>query len=187
MDASKLLWKQWHEQVKQLWVGLHGHLPDPCWRCACWESSYQAVLSYSVSLKGSQNTGFRRPRCQGTLRRLARFVANRRIVVSEVWEQFLEQVLPYWQGKRLFLVLDYTPYGDRACIVYVGLLVQSRVLPLAWRVMSLHEEWDEGQWALLGKLFAQLQPHLASCDCTLIAGSVACRWSSCARLSTGIT
>ena len=25
MDASKLLWKQWHEQVKQLLSGLHGH------------------------------------------------------------------------------------------------------------------------------------------------------------------
>jgi hypothetical protein len=35
--------------------------------------------------------------------------------------------------------------------------------------MPLHEEWDEGQWALVGKLFAQLQPHLARCDCTLIA------------------
>ena len=39
-------------------------------------------------------------------RRLARFVANRRIVVGEVWKQFLEQVLPYWQGTRLYLVLD---------------------------------------------------------------------------------
>jgi hypothetical protein len=25
MDASKLVWKQWQEQVKQLWDGLHGH------------------------------------------------------------------------------------------------------------------------------------------------------------------
>jgi hypothetical protein len=56
-----------------------------------------------------------------------------------VWKQFLEQVLPYWQDKRLYLMLDSTPYGDRASIVYVGLLVQSRVLPLAWRVMPLHE------------------------------------------------
>jgi hypothetical protein len=51
----------------------------------------------------------------------------------------------------------------------VGLLIQSRVLPLAWRVMPLHEHWDEGQWQLLGQLFDRLQPHLATCDCTLIA------------------
>ena len=25
MDASRVLWKQWHEQVKQWWGGLHGH------------------------------------------------------------------------------------------------------------------------------------------------------------------
>jgi len=66
-------------------------------------------------------------------------LANHRIVVSSVWKQFLEQVLPYWQDKRLYLMLDSTPYGDRASIVYVGLLVQSRVLPLAWRVTPLHE------------------------------------------------
>ena len=50
-------------------------------------------------------------------RRLARFVANQRIVASDVWKQFLEQVLPYWHGKRLYLVLDSTPCGDWATIV----------------------------------------------------------------------
>jgi hypothetical protein len=128
-----------NSRVKQVLSGLHGHLPDPCWRCACWASSSQAVRSYNVALSGLAEHG------------LARFVANRRIVVSEVWKQFLEQVLAYWQGKRLYLVLDCTPYGDRACIVYVGRLVQSRVLPLAWRVMPLPETWDEGQWARLGQ------------------------------------
>jgi hypothetical protein len=63
-------------------------------------------------------------------RTLARFIANQRIVGSSVWKQFLEQVLPYWQGKQLYLVLDSTPSGDRTSIVYVGRLLQSRVLPL---------------------------------------------------------
>jgi hypothetical protein len=68
-------------------------------------------------------------------RRFARFVANSRIVVSSVWKQFLSQVLPYWHGKSVRLVLDCTPCGQEASIVYLGLLVQSRVLPLMWRVM----------------------------------------------------
>ena len=168
MDASKLLWKQWHEQVKQLLSGLHGHQQKALALCVL-----GIIISGSAVLQriaeGLAEHGLSQARMPSIERRLARFVANHRIVVGDVWKQFLEQVLPYWQGKRLYLVLDSTPYGDRASIVYVGLLVQSRVLPLAWRVMPLHETWDEGQWALLGKLFDQLQPHLASCDCTLMA------------------
>jgi hypothetical protein len=103
------------------------------------------VQSYNGSLSGLAEHGLSQAKMPSIERRLARFVAKRRIEVSEVWKQFLQQVLPYWQGKRLYLVLDATPYGDRASIVYVGLLLQSRVLPLAWRVMPLHETWDEGQ------------------------------------------
>ena len=50
-------------------------------------------------------------------RRLARFVATERMVVSEVWKQFLDQVLSSWQGKTVRLVLDCTPCGDKASIV----------------------------------------------------------------------
>jgi len=66
-------------------------------------------------------------------------------------------------------VLDCTPYADKATIVYVGLVAHSRVLPLMWRVMPLHEIWDEAQWAVVGQMFEQLQLHLATCTCTLIA------------------
>jgi hypothetical protein len=50
-------------------------------------------------------------------RRFARFVANKRIVVSEVWRQFLTQVLPYWRSKPVRLLLDCTPCGTTATIV----------------------------------------------------------------------
>lgn len=102
-------------------------------------------------------------------RRLARFVANKRIVASRVWKQFLSQVLPSWHGKSVRLVLDCTPCGDQATIVYLGLLVQSRVLPLMWRVMPLQEEWEEAQWKLVSQMFDEVQPYLASWSCTLIA------------------
>jgi hypothetical protein len=68
-------------------------------------------------------------------RRLARFVANERVVVPDVWAQFLTQVLPFWQDQRLSFVLDTMLLDDRATLVYLGLLVHARVLPVAWVVM----------------------------------------------------
>ena len=68
-------------------------------------------------------------------RRLARFLANDRVVVTKIWDDFLSQVLVFWHGKSLRFVLDGTPLRDDATIVYLGLLVHSRVLPVAWAVM----------------------------------------------------
>ncbi len=102
-------------------------------------------------------------------RRLARFVANERIQVSTIWQTFLSQVLAYWKGKQVRLGLDCTPFDDRATIVYLGLVVQSRVLPLAWRIMPQHQTWDQGQWELVGQLLDQITPHLEPMDCTVIA------------------
>ncbi len=50
----------------------------------------------------------------------------------------LAQVLPVWRQRRVFLVLDATPFADRAPTVYLGLL--SRVLSLAWQVMPAYEQ-----------------------------------------------
>jgi hypothetical protein len=102
-------------------------------------------------------------------RRLQRFVANDNIEVETCWSQFLQLVLPFWQNKPVTLILDMTPYNTEATIVYVGILVQSRVLPLAWRVMPQQEKWEQRQWAILGQLFDQIAPHLTSDQCTLLA------------------
>jgi hypothetical protein len=102
-------------------------------------------------------------------RRLARLVANDRLNVSLVWKTFLTQSWPFWRERRVFLILDCTPFDDRATIVYVGLLVQSRVLPLAWQVMPAQDKWPEGQGDVVRRLFDQIAPHLAQTDCTLLA------------------
>jgi hypothetical protein len=73
-------------------------------------------------------------------RRFQRFVANERIEVDTCWNSFLQQVVPFWQNKPVTLVLDLTPSTNEATIVYVGILVQSRVLPLAWCVMPQQEK-----------------------------------------------
>src|SRR5260370_10120600 len=102
-------------------------------------------------------------------RGFARFVANERLDVSSIWTEVLKQLLPSWKGKAVQLVLDCTPFDDRATIVYLGLLVHSRVLPVAWRVMPNQEKWDQGQWALVGDLLDEVKAHLEPTDWTLIA------------------
>ncbi len=102
-------------------------------------------------------------------RRLARFVANDRIQVSTVWDEFLTQILPFWRERRVFLVLDCTPFDDRATIVYLGLLIHARVLPLAWQVMPAQQKWPEGQWAVVKRLLDQVTVPLKNTDCTLMA------------------
>ncbi len=105
-------------------------------------------------------------------RRLARFIANDRIVVSKLcklWEDFLAQVLPFWRGQALSFVLDATPFRDDATIMYLGLLVHSRVLPVAWAVMLVKEKWQQNQWTIVARLLDQVAVHVEQMQCTLIA------------------
>jgi hypothetical protein len=102
-------------------------------------------------------------------RRLQRFIANSRIDVLVCWKAFLEQVLPFWQNKEVVLVLDCTPFRSTFTIVYLGLLVHRRVLPLAWKIMPQQESWEQGQWQLVRELVAQVAPHFPPANCTLIA------------------
>ena len=102
-------------------------------------------------------------------RRLARFIANERLVVPLIWKLFLTQVLAPFRGQHLAFVLDNTPFRDDLTIVYLGLLVHSRVLPVAWAVMPAQTKWDEGQWQIVGRLLDQVCVHLPGTSCTLIA------------------
>jgi hypothetical protein len=102
-------------------------------------------------------------------RRLARFIANERIVVPVIWKLFLEQVLAPFRGQQLSFVLDNTPFRDDLTIVYLGLLVHSRVLPVALAVMPAQTTWDEGQWEIVGRLLDRVCLHLPDTSCTLMA------------------
>ena len=168
MDASVVLWENWQQQVKQLLEGMHGH-----------QTKGLALMVLSIVLSGSavlqrmaesvQQHSISEAKMPSIERRLARFVANDRIEVSRIWKQLVAQFLPYFREQRLWFVLDCTPIDDRACIVYIGLLFQSRVLPVAWRVMPNQEHWEEGQWELVAAMLDEIRVHLAGADCTLIA------------------
>jgi hypothetical protein len=168
MDASSILWEHWRTQVKELLTGIHGHQKNALALFVIgMVVSGSAVLqrvAESLSLQGITPA-----KMTSIERRLARFLSNERVVVTKIWEQFLAQVLPFWHGKPIRFILDCTPFRDEATIVYLGLLVHSRVLPIAWAVMPGQEKWEERQWSIVARLLDQIIPHLADAHCTLMA------------------
>lgn len=168
MDASALLWKHWHKQVKDLFGGIHGHQKKTLAFFVL-----GIVLSGTAVLQGmaehlSQH-GISAAKMPSIERRLARFIANDRIEVGQVWNQFIAQVFPFWRDHKLRFVLDLTPFNDEAVIVYIGLLLHSRVLPVAWATMPAQSKWQERQWAIVERLLDGIIPHLGKAQCTLIA------------------
>ena len=168
MDACSVLWTNWQEQLKELLPGIHGH-----------QKKTLALFVLGIVLSGSAvmqrvaetlgERGLSQAKMTSIERRLARFIANERIVVPLIWKLFLAHVLTPFRGQHLYFVLDNTPFRDDLTIVYLGLLVHSRVLPVAWAVMPDQTKWDEGQWQIVGRLLDQIRVHLPETSCTLIA------------------
>jgi Transposase DDE domain len=168
MDASRVLWMNWQEQLTELLPGIHGH-----------QKKTLAFFVLGIVLSGCavmqrvaetlSERGLSSAKMTSIERRLARFIANKRIVVPLIWKLLLAQVLTPFRGQQLYFVLDNMPFRDDLTIVYVGLLVHSRVLPVAWAVMPAQTKWDEGQWQIVGRLLDQVRVHLPDTSCTLLA------------------
>jgi hypothetical protein len=168
MKASLYLWRQWSAQVRHLLPEVHGH-----------RTKTLAFFVFGLVLSGKARLPviaeellrISPAKTPSIERRLQRFLANPQIAVLPIWASLLAHVLPFFQDKRLTLVLDTTPLDTRACIVYLGVLVHSRLLPVGWQVMPLSEPWEERQWAIVGTLLDRVVPYLGQADCTLIADS----------------
>jgi DDE family transposase len=104
-------------------------------------------------------------------RRLERFLSNDRIKTEETWNDLLEEVMPFFRRKPIRLVIDLTPYEEHAQVIYIGLLQQSRVLPLVWKVMPGQTKWAQRLWDCVEELFKRLAPHIGKSDCTIIGES----------------
>ena len=168
MNASDLLLDQWQRQVKELFPHLHSY--------------QQEALAFAVQgVVHSGNAVLQRvaeaawehwsspTKMLSHERRLQRLVANERIDVQACWSTLMEHVLSFWHHKPVTLVLDLTPYTSEMTIVYVGIVVQARVLPVAWQVMPQHDSWEERQWPIVARLFEQAAAWLQGADCTLLA------------------
>src|SRR6266446_2984524 len=116
MNASITLWEKWHEQVKDLWPGVHAHQKKTLALCVLGIILSQIAVLQRMA-EGIALHGISEAKMPSIERRFARFVGNPRVQVSEIWKQFLSQVLVYWKGKPVRLILDCTPFGDQASIV----------------------------------------------------------------------
>jgi len=168
MNACDLLLDQWDQQVKEIFPNLHHYQQQ-----ALAFSVQGVILSGNAVMQRVAEEVWEHLSSETKMvsheRRMQRFVANERIEVEACWKEFLQKVLPFWEKKPVMLMLDLTPYTQEATIVYLGLLVQSRVLPLAWCIMPQQEEGDQGQWEIVGHLFDQVAPYFSSESSTLLA------------------
>lgn len=168
MKAFEIVVAQWTQQVKELFPHLHSYQQETLALCVqgVLQSGNAVMQKVAETLWEYMDSD---TKIVSHERRLQRFVSNERIDVDVCWKSFLEQILPYWKGKKVTLVLDPTPYTQEETIVYLGLLVHSRVLPIAWCVMPQKEHWDQGLWQIVGTLFDLVSPWLKEAECTLLA------------------
>jgi hypothetical protein len=88
MDASAVLWERWRAQVKDLMPAIHGH-----------QKKTLAFFVIGIVLSGSavlqrvaeslSLQGINPAKMTSIERRLARFLANDRVVVTKIWDDFL--------------------------------------------------------------------------------------------------
>lgn len=166
MNAFSPLCAVWHQQVKEFFQRLHGHQSKALALFVWGAIKAKSIVLAQVAEELLTESEAKVPSIE---RRLQRFVSNERIPVEQVWQDFLHISLAYWQKQQVILVLDITPFEEYAQVVYVGLLEQMRVLPLAWKVMPGQEKWEERLWEVVGELFGQLKGLLGETDCTVLA------------------
>jgi hypothetical protein len=166
MNASDGLWRQWSGQLRALLPEIQGH-----------RSNTLAFFVLGIVLAGTT----RLPRIAETLvgisaaktpsieRRLTRLLANKQITVVPLWTRLLGQFLAFWRDRRLILVLDATALDERATVRYLGLVVHSRLLPVSWQILPVHETWEQRQWDVVGALLDRVIPLLGAADWTLLA------------------
>lgn len=166
------VWRGVAEQIKALAPGLHGHQAKSLALFVLGVVRAGSVRLPVVAEALAQTSPATTPSIE---RRLARFLANPRLPVAGVWAALLPHLLAWWRQQALaqrqtaLLVLDATPIDQRATVLYVGLVVHSRLLPLAWAVLPGATPWEDDQWSIVARLFAQVAPHLCGIACTLVA------------------
>lgn len=168
MKAFTPLCRSWYEQVKAFFTRLHGHQSKILAMFVLGAIRAESIVIQRVAeaLLAESDA-----KASSIERRLERFLSNDRIKTEETWNDLLEEVMPFFQGKPIRLVIDLTPYEEHAQVIYIGLLQQSRVLPLVWKVMPGQTKWDQRLWDCIEELFKRLAPRIGKTDCTIIGDS----------------
>jgi hypothetical protein len=107
MKRFSPLLSHWHGEVKPLFTVLHGHQKKGLSLFVRGAIKAESMVVARVAEEWLTETEAKVPRSE---RRLQRFLSHERVEVEPVWEQFLAQVLAFWRGKEVTLVLDITPF-----------------------------------------------------------------------------
>ena len=138
-------------------------------------------------------------RVPSTERRLRRFLANPAVMVETLWRPLLPVLLGRWAGTEVVLVFDPTPYRADWTVLWIGIVVHRRVLPLTWCIVPQQHPWPEKLDALLEPMLAEIAAALPpGCTVTLIGdrgvsgptlldAAQAQGWNVVLRLNVGAT
>jgi hypothetical protein len=108
-------------------------------------------------------------RVPSTERRLRRFLANPAVSVEALWVPLLPILLARWAGREVTLVFDPTPHRGEWTVLWVGVVVHRRGLPLMWRLVPQQDPWPDALEPLLAPLLAAIAAALpAGCRVTLL-------------------
>lgn len=168
MRAFTPLCQSWYEQVKAFFTELHGHQSKTLAMFVLGAIRAESIVIQRVAEALLVESD---AKASSIERRLERFLSNDRIKTEETWNDLLEEVMPFFRRKPIRLVIDLTSYEEHAQVIYIGLLQQSRVLPLVWKVMPGQKKWDQGLWECVEELFKRLAPHIGKTECSVIGDS----------------
>lgn len=102
-------------------------------------------------------------------RRLRRFLDNAAVTPEALWQPLLAVLLRPWAGQEITLVFDPTPYRGDFTVLWIGIVVHRRVLPLTWRIVPQQDPWPDQLKALLPALLAPIAAALPpGCQVTLL-------------------
>ena len=93
-----------------------------------------------------------------------------------LWTCLLAHLLTCFRNQPLAFVLETTPLDDRAGVVYLGLVVHSRLPPVGWQGRPWHDTWKARQWAIVAAWLDHVIPSVGAADCTLLADSDLAGW-----------
>lgn len=164
MSSRVQLWQEWTQQLASLLPGeritrvrlLALFTLGMIWAGTVRVNQVAAALPLAV-------------RVPSTERRLRRFLANAAVTVAALWTPLLPTLLARWAGAEVLLVFDPTPYRGRWTVLWVGIVVHRRLLPLTWMVVPQQEPWPETLKALLPALLDPIVAALpADCHVTLL-------------------
>ena len=108
-------------------------------------------------------------RVPSTERRLRRFLANPAVSVETQWHPLLPTLLARWAGQEVMLVFDPTPHRGDWTVLWVGIVVHRRVLPLSWCLVPQQTSWPQTLATLLPTLLTPIAAALPpTCQVTLL-------------------